>query len=122
MGSRIARPLLLVMACTLALALSIALPAAARCAKPGPAPPVPSGLTANKDQMTAGHNAVQAYVNALLAYKACLEQDIVSAPPDVEPVTKQTWGNQADAALSEANSLAEDFSSQLKIFNAQHPQ
>ncbi len=90
--------------------------AGAACTRPGPAPVVPSGSSADEATMVAAHDSVQSYVNALEAYQACLIAQADGANNDVPVELKLTWRLQADAALDAANVAANAFSVALKAF------
>ena len=103
---------------TMLLALA-ALPAVADCAKPGKAPAMPQGATATQEDMKAGHDALQAYVNTLQTYKDCLAALIANAPADTKPELKQQWRDEGNAAIDAADAIAAVYSSQLNAFRAQ---
>jgi hypothetical protein len=96
-------------------------PPAADCQAPGMPPPAPDGDTATAEEMRAGHDRIQAFVNALEAYQACRNSQIDHAAPTVTAAQKQTWLDEGNAAVDEANVLASAFSAQLKLFKAKHP-
>ena len=103
----------ILIACLLLLSANFAY---ANCARPGVAPEIPNGATADEAGMKAGREAIQAYVNQLEAYKACLKQQADQATADVSDQQKSTWLAQGDAALDYANVLANRYSAQLKLF------
>lgn len=93
--------------------------ASADCPRPSGTPPViPNGATADEDAMKTAHNSIQAYVNELEAYKACLKQQADSAPADTPQEQVVTWIAQGDAAVDSASYLAAQFSVALKQFKA----
>jgi hypothetical protein len=96
--------------------LFLAVPAAAACQRPGPAPALPNGAKADQAAMNAGHDAIQAYVNALEAYQSCLRNQAEQAPPDTAPQLKAAWIAQGDAAIDLAQTLAAGYSAALKQF------
>ncbi len=98
-----------------------AAPTAADCQSPGMPPPAPDGDTASADEMKAGHDRVQAFVNALEAYQACRNSQIDHADATVTAAQKQTWLDEGNGAVDEANLLASAFAAQLKLFKAKHP-
>lgn len=91
----------------------------AECARPSATPPViPDGATATEESMKTAHDAIQAYVNLLETYKACLKQQADSAPADMSQEQVVTWVAQGDAAIDNASYLAAQFSAALKTFKA----
>jgi hypothetical protein len=89
----------------------------AACSRPpGPAPIVPNGATADAASMSAAHDAIQAYVNSLEAYQACLLAQTKDTSEEISPELKMTWIAQGDAALDAAQALANAFSVALKTF------
>ena len=98
------------------LALLGADAAFANCPRPGAAPEVPNGSTADEAQMKQGRESIQAYVNQLEAYKACLQGQVDQATADTPDELKVTWLAQGDAALDAANLLANRYSMALKTF------
>jgi hypothetical protein len=104
-----------------ALLLAAAGGAEASCARPAAVPPpVPSGATASEESMKQAHDILQAYVNQLEAYKACLKQQADTAPADTPQELAFTWLAQGDAAIDSASYLAAEFSAALKQFKASH--
>jgi hypothetical protein len=88
------------------------------CVLPGPAPVPPDGLTATAADMQLGHDVIQRFVEQLEHYQACLNNKIDHPAPGVTAQQKDTWTQQGDSAVDEANALAQAFSVQLKIFKA----
>jgi hypothetical protein len=89
----------------------------AACQRPtGAAPTVPDGAKADETTMHEAHDAIQAYVVALEAYKACLKDQADNAPADVPGEVKLAWIAQGDAALDAANYAASQFSVALKAY------
>jgi hypothetical protein len=91
------------------------------CVLPGPAPVPPDGLTASEAEMQLGHDVIQRFVEQLEHYQACLNTRIDHPAPGVTAQQKDTWTQQGDSAVDEANALAQAFSVQLKIFKARKP-
>lgn len=79
---------------------------------------MPQGATASDEEMRAGHDALQKYVNVLQVYQACLEKQVKEAPPDTKPEVKQQWQAMADDAISAAQQIADVYSAQLRAFKA----
>ena len=92
--------------------------ASPECLLPGPAPVPPDGATATASDMALGHDTLQSFVNQLEAYQACLNNKVDHPAPGVTDAQKDTWIEQGNAAVDQANALAAAFSDQLKIFNA----
>lgn len=91
----------------------------ADCPRPSGTPPaVPNGATADDETMKAAREALQAYVNVLETYRACLKQQADSAPADTPQEQVVTWIAQGDAAVDNASYLAAEFSAALKQFKA----
>jgi hypothetical protein len=91
----------------------------ADCPRPSGTPPaIPDGATATEESMKAGHDALQAYVNTLETYRACLKQQADNPPPDTAPEQVVSWVAQGDAAVDNASYLAAQFSAALKQFKA----
>jgi hypothetical protein len=88
----------------------------AACARPGAAPAVPDGTTADDHTMVAAHDEIQKYVNSLEAYQVCLKKQAETATSEIPEEQKTTWLAQGDAALDTAESLAMSFSAALKSF------
>ncbi|HMA52062.1 MAG TPA: hypothetical protein VKP60_20025 [Magnetospirillaceae bacterium] len=91
----------------------------AACVRPAEAPPeVPNGAKADDATMKQAHDAIQAYVVKLEAYKTCLKTQSDTAPADTPEEQKLAWAAQGDAAVDAANYLANQFSYALKTFKA----
>jgi hypothetical protein len=91
------------------------------CLLPGPPPVPPNGYTASTADMALGHATIQNFVNELESYQACRNNQLDHAGASVSEQQKQTWLEQGNAAVDEANALAAAFSAQLKIFKARTP-
>ena len=100
------------------LTLTISVASGATCADPPRAPQMPQGATASDEEMRAGHDALQKYVNALQDYQNCAEAVIKNLPPDTKPAIKQQWEANANAALDAAHEIADVYSIQLRAFKA----
>ncbi len=92
--------------------------AGAECPKPPPAPEMPQGATASEDDMRAGHDALQKYVNALQVYETCYRNLLHDAPPDTKDDTKAVWLAKANLANDKAHEIADVYSIQLRAFRA----
>lgn len=94
--------------------------ASAACPRPGAPPALPDGAHADEATMTAAHDLIQAHVNLLEAYQACLTKLAQNPPEDSPAELRLTWLAQGDAALDSAQILASNFSAELKIFKDSH--
>ena len=91
--------------------------AEAACTRPATAAPeVPNGAKADEVSMKTAHDAIQAYVVELEAYKTCLKDQSDKASADVSEEQKLAWLAQGDAAVDAANYLANQFSYALKAY------
>ena len=97
-------------------------PAPANCLMPGPAPVPPDGNTATAADMKLGHDSIQGFVVALETFQACRMRELDHASPGVTPQQKQTWLDEGNSAVDQANALASAFAVQLKAFKARAPQ
>ena len=106
-----------------ALLLLAAVSADAACERPAAtAPAIPNGAQADDATMKAAHDTIQAYVNELEAYKACLKQQYDNAPAGTSDEQKLAWIGQGDAAVDAASVLAGQFSAALKQFKERQSQ
>ncbi len=92
----------------------------ADCLLPGPAPVPPDGRTATAAEMKLGQIVIQNFVNQLEAYQACRNSQADHAAPTVSTQQKDTWIEQGNGAIDEANAIANAFSGQLRIFKARN--
>ena len=89
----------------------------AACTRPaGAQPEVPNGAKADEESMKQAHDAIQAYVVQLEAYKTCLKGEYDAAPAGTSEEQKLAWLAQGDAAVDAANYLANQFSYALKAY------
>ena len=79
---------------------------------------MPQGATASDEDMKAGHDALQKYVNILQDYQKCEEQLIKDAAPDTKLEVKQRWQANANVAIDAAHEIADVYSIQLRAFKA----
>jgi 2-oxoglutarate dehydrogenase E2 component (dihydrolipoamide succinyltransferase) len=94
----------------------------ADCLLPGPPPVAPDGGAATADDMKLAHDVIQSFVMHLEAYQACRESQVAKADSTVTEQQKQTWRDQGNAAVDEAQALAAAFAAQLKIYHKKHPE
>ena len=90
----------------------------ADCHLPGPAPAVPDGHTADVDSMRQGHDNIQGFVLQLEAYQACRNNQIDHAAANTPVSQKQSWLDEGNDAVDQANALAHAFAAQLRVFKA----
>jgi hypothetical protein len=88
------------------------------CVVPGPAPAMPRATVATAEDMKTQHDAVQAFVRALEAYQACVNDLIDHPPAGTDAATKQVLITLSNHAIDRANALAGDFAEQERIFKA----
>ncbi len=79
---------------------------------------MPDGHTADVGTMQQGHDNIQAFVLQLEAYQACRNNQIDHAAVTVPVAQKQTWLDQGNDAVDQANALAQAFAAQLRVFKA----
>jgi hypothetical protein len=91
------------------------------CVVPGPAPLPPRGAVATEADMRLQHDAIQAFVKAMDAFRSCVKDEMAHLPADTDTKTKQTLITFSDRALDREKKLAAEFSEQEKIFNARQP-
>jgi len=91
------------------------------CLLPGPPPVPPDGRSASSADMALGHATIQNFVNELENYQACRNYQLDHAATSVTDAQKQTWLDEGNAAVDQANAIANAFAAQLKIFKARTP-
>jgi len=94
----------------------------ADCLLPGPPPVSPDGGKATAADMKLGHDVIQSFVMQLESYQSCRERQIAAAGSGTTDQQKQTWRDQGNAAVDEAQALAASFAAQLKIYHTKHPE
>ena len=104
-----------------AVTASLPAPSDGDCLLPGPVPVPPYGATASDADMKLGHDVIQAFVQELENYQACRNAQVDHAGADVSVQQKQRWTDQGNAAVDQANALANEFAQQLKNYKAVHP-
>lgn len=100
------------------------------CKQPTAAPAVPDGATADQETMIAASQDVRRFVSEGQAYTDCMQPVIDAAKQDAvaadEGSDAQSAANQAlqnavgkhDQMVSEMQSLADNFNSQLRAYRA----
>jgi hypothetical protein len=86
------------------------------CQQPSNPPAIPDGAKATVDQFKAAHPLIQAYAQALAAYRDCLETKIKQLPPNTKPDVRQKLRDAGSAALDESKTLSSAYLDQVKIF------
>ena len=104
------------------IAIAAAPSAVADCGLLPKAPEMPQGASASEEDMRAGRDALQKYVNALAQFEKCKDQMAKDAPPDTKPEVKQKWLIEAQAANEAAHEIADVYSIQLRAFKARQQQ
>jgi hypothetical protein len=99
-----------------ALLSFVSLSAEAACTRPTDAPVIPNGQTAEESEVKASREAVQAYVNRLEAYSACLKAQVAAPPEGTSIQERTTWIAQGEAAIDAAQMIAKEFSITLRNF------
>ena len=116
---RIIATSLTTLACTL-----LAATAGATCVYPRPPESLPDGATATYDQMVAAQTAVKAFDKDIAAYNACLDMELQSIMASTELDDARKAELQAmqfkknNAAVDEAQSVADRFNEQLRAYKA----
>jgi len=100
-----------------AVLTSVGFPAFADgCARPSSPPTVPDGATATVAQFKTAHPALEAYVHAIDAYRACIALMIKQAPNGTKPDDIKKMQDASAAALDESKTLSDAYLAQVKIF------
>ena len=86
------------------------------CKRPSNPPAVPDGAKATVDQFKAAHPLIQAYSQALAAYRDCLEDKIKLLPPNTKADVRQKLRDEGSNALDESRTLSTAYMDQVKIF------
>ena len=110
-------PALFLVAAILALGHA-SLAHAADCILPKAVPTMPQGATASEDEMKAGREELQAFVNVLQAYSACMDKLVKDAPPNTPAEQKQKWQAESDYAIETAERVSNIYSAQLRAFKS----
>ena len=96
----------------------------AACIYPRAPEHIPDGKTASFDEMAAAHKAVVQFNEDINAYNACLDMEMASLEQNgqfdqarlLELRSMQAKKN--NAAVDEAQAVADQFNEQLRIYNA----
>ncbi len=98
------------------LALAIHPAFAQDCQRPANPPAVPDGAKATVDQFKVAHPLIQAYVQALDAYRDCLDVKIKQLPQGTKPDVVQKLRDAGGSAADEGKTLSSAYMDQVKIF------
>ena len=99
-----------------------AMAAQATCIYPRPPEDIPDGATATYEQMVAAQRAVKQFDADITAYTACLtmELEALRADPEVDEARKAEFevmqAKKNNAAVDEAQSVADRFNEQLRVY------
>ena len=97
--------------------------AQAACIYPRAPEHIPDGKTANFDEMAAAHKSVVQFNEDINAYNACLDMEMASLEQsgqfDEARLTelRAMQAKKNNAAVDEAQAVADQFNEQLRIFN-----
>lgn len=103
---------------------------AGTCTYPKAPDKMPDGSTATKEEMLAGMKAVQTYQGQIKDYTVCLQADhddqVGKIDPKLDPAKQaaqkadldKLLAQKNDAAVDEAQGVADRFNAQIKAFNA----
>ena len=112
---------------TLSVALLAAGAAQAACIYPRAPENIPDGRTATFDQMVAAQKAVKQFDADIAAYNACLtmELEALMADPGIDEARKAELAEMQvkknNAAVDEAQSVADRFNEQLRAYKEANP-
>ena len=110
--------------------LAAVLPVAAwaDCTYPKKPAKAPDGNRATRDEMVAGKKVFDQYQGDVTAYLKCLKDEHEAALAKLDPAGKnvedekkkltQRWEKKNDAAVDEAQDVADRFNEQLRAFKA----
>jgi hypothetical protein len=103
-------------AAVLLLAVSVQPALAQDCQRPSNPPAIPDGAKATVDQFKVSHPLIQAYVQALDAYRDCIDTKIRQLPQGAKPDMVQKLRDAGGSATDEAKTLSGAYQDQVKIF------
>ena len=86
------------------------------CQRPSNPPVVPDGAKATVDQFKAAHPLIQAYAQALAAYRECIDTKVKQLPPNTKPDVRQKLRDESSRAADESKTLSSAYMDQVKIF------
>jgi hypothetical protein len=110
--------------------LAAVLPVAAwaECTYPKKPAKAPDGARATRDEMVAANKVQKQYQSDVTAYLTCLKSEHEATLAKLDPATKniedekkkltQRWEKKNDAAVDEAQDVADRFNEQLNAFKA----
>jgi hypothetical protein len=84
---------------------------------------VPNGATATKEEMLAGKDSVQKFVNELNAYMECIVEEeklarlaMEDLEPEVEQQREEMLNKKYNAAVDDQERVAASFNTELRAF------
>jgi hypothetical protein len=80
---------------------------------------IPDGASATKEDMVAGQKSVKAYMAAVEAYLACLDEEEKALGEAVTDEQRQVHAKRHNAAVDSMSELAARFNEQVRAFKAQ---
>ena len=78
---------------------------------------MPNGTTATMDQMIEAQGKVREYVAAMEAYIECMDADIDTNRQSYAEEQLRVMLQRRDAAVEEVRQVAEDFNTQVRLYN-----
>jgi uncharacterized protein YfkK (UPF0435 family) len=100
--------------------------AQAACIYPRPPEDIPDGATASYEQMVSAQQAVKQFDADVTAYNACLDMELQSllANPELDDARKAELQamqvKKNNAAVDEAQAVADRFNEQLRAYKEAH--
>ena len=95
--------------------------AAAACENPTMVA-IPDGQTATMGQLLDAQGQVKTYMAAMEEYLACLSQELEAAGDDAPAEFKSLMVTRHNTAVSEMETVAADFNTQVQAYKAANPQ
>jgi hypothetical protein len=84
--------------------------------------PVPDGKTSTMQQMVDAQAKVKLYIEAMNEYLACLNDELEVAGEDAPTEFKSLMVTRHNTAVTEMESVASAFNTQVQAFKAANPQ
>ena len=110
------RPMKRVLAiATLGVMMSLAVPAAAECVRPGE-PDLPDGATATKETMIAAVKAVRAYQKELVTFRECLDSERAAAGEEATEEQLLTWTRRYNASVDAEEAFVNRFNEEIRAY------
>ncbi len=90
----------------------------ADCVRP-PAPSVPDGATASKEEMISANQAVKKFVAETEAYIECVNTEEAAVPEEeVTPEMRESYVTRHNAAVDAMQGVAEQFNGAIRAYKA----